>query len=159
MPVTLKRNNYITKISEHACTVEGQVVTFVPSLSVGKCAHVWERHWGSLRQRAEGKDAVFCVWCCTGLATPFLAPTSTWASRHGWDQYHGNRHIPVPHVCWPEKRKGLMASSFPGLQFLRPPHTTSELGAPEISPVSSLDTEETNCVMYFYCILPFYLQA
>ena len=44
------------------------------------------------------------------------------------------------------KLKGLLASSFLGLQFLRPPHTASVLGASEISPDSSLDTEEINFV-------------
>lgn len=114
--------------------MDGQAVTFVPGLRVGKRARVWE--W----QQAASKDAAFCVQCYTGLASPLLVPVGTRASPHGSDPAH-----PRP-TCLPgqKKLKGLLAPTFPGSQLLRPPHTASVLAAPEISPVSSLDTEKIN---------------
>lgn len=100
-PVTLKRNNYITKLSDHALDSGGTSHHVCARLESGQmcaCLRV------ALRQpEASSEDAVFCVWCYISLATPLLVPASTRASQHGSEQHCCNRHIPVPHVCWPEK--------------------------------------------------------
>lgn len=107
-------------------TVEGQAITFVPGLRAGKCAPVWEWHWGSLRQRARMQSFVF-------------GATSAW-QHHFWSPPAPERAsmarssiaatgTSLSHVSAEQKKlKGLLASRFPGLQFLRPPHTASVLG-------------------------------